>query len=124
MEQGIAFIPVFPYSLIMFLSIAVDAGSEERARELADLLAQYGFSKIQRGLWESAGISHGTLTRIKRDLDNATDSFDKLRFFQYPLEDTLVISSLRDKKWRRLVAKDTQNAARAKRPVKRRQRRS
>ena len=101
----------------MFVSIAVDAGSEERAKELADLLAQYGFTKIQRGLWESAGVSPGALTRIKRDLDKATDGFDKLRFFQFPLEGTLVLSSLRDKKWRRLVAKDTETAARDTRPA-------
>ena len=90
----------------MFVSIAVDPGSEERARELADLLAQYGFKKIQRGLWESTSISPGALARVKRDLDRATDAFDKLRFFQFPMDGTLVLSSLREKKWRRMVAID------------------
>ena len=90
----------------MFVSIAVDAGSENRAKELADLLAQYGFTKVQRGLWEATDISQGALTRIKRDLDKATDAFDKLRFFQFPMEGTLVLTSLREKKWRRVVAKD------------------
>ena len=89
----------------MFVSIAVDAGSEGRAREVADLLAQYGFEKVQRGLWESAAISPAALGRIKRDLDKATDAFDKLRFFQFPMDGTLVLSSLREKKWRRMVAK-------------------
>ena len=89
----------------MFVSIAVDAASEERARELADLLAQYGFAKVQRGLWESAEVSSGTLARLKRDLDRATDAFDKLRLFQFPMEETLVLSSLQEKKWRRMVAK-------------------
>ena len=92
----------------MFVAIAVDASSEERARELADLLGQYGFVKAQRGLWESAEISPGTLTRIKRDLDKATDAFDRLRFFQFPMEGTLVLSSLREKKWRRMVARDVE----------------
>jgi len=90
----------------MFVSIAVDAGSEGRAKELADLLAQYGFTKIQRGLWESAEVSQNMLTRLKRDLDKATDAFDRLRFFQFPMEGTLVLSSLREKKWRRMVAVD------------------
>ena len=94
----------------MFVSIAVDAGSEGRARELADLLAQYGFQKVQRGLWESAAVSPDTLTRIKRDLDKATDAFDRLRFFQFPVEGTLVLTSLREKKWRRMVAKQAENA--------------
>ena len=94
----------------MFVSIAMDAGSEERARELADLLAQYGFQRIQRGLWESAMVSPGTLDRLKRDLDRATDGFDKLRFFQFPIEGALVLSSLQDKKWRRTAVRDAESA--------------
>ena len=89
----------------MFVAIAVDPGSIERAKELADLLAQYGFKSVQRGLWESATISQDTLNRIKRDLDKATDGFDRFRFFQFPMEGTLVLSSLKEKKWRRMVAK-------------------
>ena len=92
----------------MFVSIAMDPGSEGRAKELADLLGQYGFQRVQRGLWESISISPGTLDRLKRDLDRATDAFDKLRFFQFPMEGTLVLSSLRDKKWRRTVARDAE----------------
>jgi len=90
----------------MFVSIALDPGSEERARELADLLAQYGFEKVQRGLWESAVVSPDTLTRIKRDLDKATDGMDRIRLFQFPLDGTLVLTTLKDKKWRRMVAKE------------------
>jgi CRISPR-associated protein Cas2 len=94
----------------MFVSIAVDPGSEGRAKELADLLAQYGFEKVQRGLWESAFVSPETLSRVKRDLDKATDGFDRVRLFQFPIEGTLVLTSLRDKKWRRMVAKNTEKA--------------
>jgi len=90
----------------MFVSIALDPGSRERARELADLLAQYGFKKIQNLLWESTTVTQDTLNRLKRDLDKATDGFDRLRFFQFPMEGTLVLSSLREKKWRRMVAID------------------
>jgi CRISPR-associated protein Cas2 len=89
----------------MFVSIALDPGSEGRARELADILGQYGFEKIQRGLWESAFVSPETLIRLKKDLDQATDAFDRLRIFQFPVEGTLALTSLRDKKWRRMVAK-------------------
>ena len=102
----------------MFVSIAVDAGSEERARELADLLGQYGFQRVQRGLWESISVSPGTLDRLKRDLDKATDAFDKLRFFQFPLAGTLVLSSLREKKWRRTVARDAGTDSQKTRQVK------
>jgi CRISPR-associated protein Cas2 len=123
-DQGycsILIIETFPnilYSINMFVSIAVDSGSEARAKELADLLGQYGFQRVQRGLWESASVSPGTLTRLKRDLDRATDGFDKLRLFQFPMEGTLVLSSLRDKKWRRTVARDVEaEKARASAPV-------
>ena len=90
----------------MFVSIAMDPGSKDRAREIADLLAQYGFKKVQNLLWECATVSQETLGRIKRDLDKITDGFDKLRLFQFPIDGTLVLSSLRDKKWRRMVARD------------------
>jgi CRISPR-associated protein Cas2 len=90
----------------MFVSVAVDPGSEGRARELADLLGQYGFDKVQRGLWESAFISPETLNRLKRDLDQATDAFDRLRIFQFPVDGTLALTSLRDKKWKRMVARN------------------
>ena len=90
----------------MFVSIAIDPGSKERSAELADLLAQYGFKMIQRGLWESATITSDTLNRVKKDLDRATDGYDRIRLFQFPMEGTLVLSSLKDKKWRRMVAKD------------------
>lgn len=92
----------------MFVSIAVDPGSEGRAKELADLLVQYGFEKIQRGLWESAFVSPETLSRVKRDLDKATDGFDKIRLFQFPIEGTLVLTTLKDKQWRRMVARNTE----------------
>jgi CRISPR-associated protein Cas2 len=89
----------------MFVSVAVDPGSEGRAKELADILAQYGLEKIQRGLWESALVSPQTLNRLKADLDKATDAFDRLRIFQFPVDGTLALSTLRDKKWRRMVAR-------------------
>ena len=89
----------------MFVSVAVDPGSEGRAKELADLLAQYGLTKIQRGLWESAFLSAEALNRLKRDLDRATDAFDRIRIFQFPVEGTLALSTLKEKKWRRMVAR-------------------
>jgi CRISPR-associated protein Cas2 len=89
----------------MFVSVAIDPGSEGRARELVDLLGQYGFEKVQRGLWESTFITPETLDRLKSDLDKATDAFDRLRLFQFPVNGTLVLTTLQDKKWRRLVAR-------------------
>lgn len=96
---------IITYPVSMFVSVAIDPGSEGRAKELADLLAQYGLEKVQRGLWESALVSPQTLNRLKADLDKATDAFDRLRIFQFPVDGTLALSTLRDKKWRRMVAR-------------------
>ena len=96
----------------MFVSIAVEPGSEGRAKEMAELLIQYGFDKVQRGLWESTVVSPETLSRLKRDLDRSTDAFDRLRIFQFPVDGTLVLTTLRDKKWRRLVARGGEAHAR------------
>lgn len=93
----------------MFVSVAVDPGSEERAHELADLLTRYGFEKVQRGLWESPLVAVSTLERLKRDLDRATDAYDRVRIYQYPVDGVLVISGMREKKWRRLVARVPQD---------------
>jgi len=89
----------------MFVSVALDPGSEERARELAELLARYGFEKIQRGLWESPMVDAASLDRLKRDIDRSTDAYDRVRIYQYPVDGVLVVSGMRDKKWRRLVAR-------------------
>ncbi|MFA6506026.1 MAG: CRISPR-associated protein Cas2 [Treponemataceae bacterium] len=89
----------------MFVSVALDPGSEDRARELAELLARYGFEKVQRGLWESPMIAAPSLEHLKRDIDRATDAYDRVRIYQYPVDGVLVVSGMREKKWRKLVAR-------------------
>ena len=87
----------------MFVAVACDLGNEDRVGSVENLLLQYGFRKLQQNLYESAVISERHLVRLKKELDGLTDSYDSLRFYQYPLEDTLVVSSLKEKKWRKLV---------------------
>ncbi len=87
----------------MFVAVACDLGNEDRVGSVENLLLQYGFRKLQQNLYESAVISEQQLVRLKKELDGLTDSYDSLRFYQYPLEDTLVVSSLKEKKWRKLV---------------------
>jgi len=89
----------------MFVSVALDPGSEERARELSDLLLRYGFEKVQRGVWESTRIAPVSLERLKSDIDRATDAYDRLRIYQYATDGVFVVSFMKDKKWRRLVAR-------------------
>jgi CRISPR-associated protein Cas2 len=102
----------------MFVSVAIDPGSESRAKELADLLGQYGFDKIQRGLWETAFMAPDTLIRLKRDLDKATDAFDRIRIFQFPVEGTLALTTLREKKWRRMIARGSSETTKPKQTIR------
>lgn len=89
----------------MFVSVVVEPGSDGRLEEIDDLLEQYGFREIQKGLWESTRIMEKYLSRLKRDIDRKTDSYDKVRMYQYPLEGSLVITSLIQKRWKRVLVK-------------------
>ena len=87
----------------MFVAVACDLGNEDRVGSVENLLLQYGFRKLQQNLYESTVINEKHLARLKKELDGLTDSYDSLRIYQYPLEETLVVSSLKEKKWRKLV---------------------
>ena len=43
--------------------------------------------------------------RLKKDLDRIADSYDSIRFYQFPVEGTFAITILKEKKWRRLIVK-------------------
>ena len=87
----------------MFVAVACDLGSEDHQRKVYASLVEYGFKKVHEGLYESLTINDNGLLRLKRELDRLTDSYDSLRFYQYPMENTLVISELKEKKWRKTV---------------------
>ena len=69
------------------------------------MLAQYGFRKVLAGTFESASLSETALGRLKKDLDRIADSYDSIRLYQYPVQGTLAITILKEKKWRRLIVK-------------------
>jgi CRISPR-associated protein Cas2 len=87
----------------MFVAVACDLGNADHLGSVNNLLLQYGFRKLQQNLYESAVINAKSLLRLKKELDGLTDSYDSLRIYQYPLQDTLVVSSLKEKRWRKLV---------------------
>ena len=87
----------------MFVAVAYDLGSEDHQGRVHASLVEYGFKKVHEGLYESLTINDNGLLRLKRELDRLTDSYDSLRFYQYPMENTLVISELKEKKWRKTV---------------------
>ena len=87
----------------MFVAVACDLGSKDHQDRVYSSLVEYGFKKVHEGLYESFTINDQGLLRLKKELDRLTDSYDSLRFYQYPMEDTLVISVLKEKKWRKTV---------------------
>jgi len=89
----------------MLVAIACDLGNEDHEKKIHSILLQYGFNRAFKGLYESPTINENQLIRLKRDLDRHTDSYDSLRIYQYPMNNTLVITSLKEKKWRKLTVR-------------------
>ncbi|HNQ97196.1 MAG: CRISPR-associated endonuclease Cas2 [Spirochaetales bacterium] len=89
----------------MFVSVILDPGGEESARQLAEILATYGFEKAQRACWETATINEQTLVRLKQDIDRVTDYYDTVRLYQFPVEGLLAVTVLIKKKWKRIVVR-------------------
>jgi CRISPR-associated protein Cas2 len=86
----------------MFVAITCDFSSEDHKKEISGLLLQYGLKKIQNWVFESAGMNETDIIRLKKDIDRSTDSYDTIRIYQYPMENTLVITALETKKWRKI----------------------
>ena len=93
------------YSDGMFVSAACDYGNEDSRIRVDHLLLQYGFRKVQKNLYETSSLSEKNLARLKLDVDKLSDFYDTLRLYQYPLENTLIITVLEGKKWKRTVLK-------------------
>jgi|WetSurMetagenome_2_1015567.scaffolds.fasta_scaffold1351777_1 CRISPR-associated protein Cas2 len=85
----------------MYVAVCVELAGDDSRQAAQELLAQYGFKRVLAGLFESLTVTEERLARLKRDFDRITDSYDRIRFYQYPLDDTLVMTDLETKKWRR-----------------------
>ncbi|HOX34041.1 MAG TPA: CRISPR-associated endonuclease Cas2 [Spirochaetales bacterium] len=90
----------------MFVAVVCDMGSEDSRSALYNLLPQYGFERVQKACFECAAVSDKLLAGLKRDIDKITDSYDTVRLYQYPVEGTLVLTVLKDNKWRRIIVRD------------------
>ena len=98
----------------MFVSVVLDPGGEDSARHLAELLATYGFEKVQRACWESVTISDQILVRLKQEIDSLTDYYDSVRLYQFPVEGSMAVTVLSKKKWKRILVKPPVQTANAK----------
>ncbi|MGO9307962.1 MAG: CRISPR-associated protein Cas2 [Spirochaetia bacterium] len=89
----------------MFVAVACDFANDDHRKAGYDLLVLYGFRKVLKDAFESAALSEAALGRLKKDLDRIADSYDSIRLYQYPVDGTLAITVLKEKKWRRLIVK-------------------
>ncbi len=87
----------------MFVSVVLDPSGVESAKALATILARYCFKKIQRACWECMSLNEQQLATLKREIDNVTDYYDKIRMYQFPVNNAFAITELHHKKWRRCV---------------------
>ena len=87
----------------MFVSVVVESGSLESAESINSILNESGFNKIQKSCWECINIDEKRLSILKKNIDNVTDYYDKVRMYQFPVNGSFVITELKQKKWRRAV---------------------
>ncbi len=87
----------------MFVSVTYDLSGEDSVSKIREILVFYGFNEVLGGVFESDKIMENTLKRLKRDIDRVTDHFDRVRFYQYPYEDRMIITMLEKKRWKRII---------------------
>jgi len=86
----------------MFIAVVCDFSNDDHKKTIRDLLLQYGFKQVIKNLFETTTLNEIQLARLKKDIDRETDSYDSIRIYQFPVENTLVISEMENKKWRKL----------------------
>jgi CRISPR-associated protein Cas2 len=85
----------------VFVAVCIELADEDTRQAVRDLVVQYGFRRVFGDLYECTTMPAERLGRVKKDIDRVTNSYDRVRFYQYPIDDTLVITDLKQKKWRR-----------------------
>jgi len=85
----------------MFVSVVIDPGSIETAQSLVNLLVLSGFEKKLKSCWENVHITENDLISLKKNIDNVTDYYDKIRIYQYPVDGIFAITELDKKKWKK-----------------------
>ncbi len=86
----------------MFVAINLDLASVDSANNIKKIINEYGIKKVHSNLYESFEFPANRLGNLKREVTNCIDDYDKLRIYQYPLEDSFKISYIENKKWKKL----------------------
>ena len=87
----------------MFISIFLDLASTDSKNAVKNVIREYGITKIQDNLFESYEFPTKKLGNLKRDLTGCLDMYDKLRLYQYPMDNVLKISYIENGKWKKLI---------------------
>jgi len=93
---------MFFTELKMFIAISIDLVTDDSEIKLDKILKEYGIKEIQHNLYESFEFPLRNLGNLKRDMTECLDMDDKLRLYQFPLDDTFKISYIENRKWKRL----------------------
>jgi CRISPR-associated protein Cas2 len=86
----------------MFIAIYVDAAGQDSRKEIARVINEYGVKKVGPEMYESYEFLYKRVGNLKRDLTKCMDMDDRLRIYQYPVEDLYVISIYNNGKWKKL----------------------
>jgi hypothetical protein len=89
----------------MFIAINIDLASKDSEQEILKVINEYGIIKTQQNLFESFDFLPNKLGNLKRDIAKCIDMDDKLRLYQFPLENSFKISFVENGKWKRLSIK-------------------
>ncbi len=89
----------------MFVSIVLDPGNIDSSHDLVRILMGFGFKKVQRAVWESSSVRQSDISCIKREIDRVTDYYDKVRLYQYPVDEAMELTILDKKKWKCCILK-------------------
>jgi CRISPR-associated protein Cas2 len=89
----------------MFLAVNIDLASSDSENNVIKVINEYGIKKLQSNLFESFEFPSNKLGNFKRDLSNCLDMYDRIRLYQYPLENAFKISYFEKGKWKRLSIK-------------------
>ena len=89
----------------MFIAVSLDLASADSVNNIKHIMNEYGIKRVHSNLHESFEFPSNKLGNLKREITNAVDVYDKLRIYQYPLEESFKISYLDNKKWKRLSIK-------------------
>ncbi len=86
----------------MYIAISIDLASEDSKDKFLKIMNEYGIKKSQINLYESFDFLSNRLGNLKKEIAACIDMDDKLKIYQYPVDNILKISYVENGKWKKL----------------------